>query len=321
MAIEIDIEEPGSEPRNVSVDVPATLGRAESCSVQLADPRVSGRHVELLLDGDGNLCVKDLGSRNGISIEPGGKLPSGGQLKIERETVLRIGDSRVRLRPNKSKRAALDMTLDSREDREPAAMEASSDGGDAIRQTIKQHGPPRIGPRASETGEPTSNPLQTERRPMYGPAGGVPLPRGVSGGAAAAAARAREGVREPPPSPPKAVVPPTPPAASPPPAPVAPAPAPPPPVARAEPSPPPQAEPKPPPDHDDDKHDDDKKVLRDTTEVVDGLEGRGLNRLAPSILLATKTMRRVQPVKLARFTFGRMRGVDWSFDDKRVSNE
>jgi hypothetical protein len=47
---------------------PVTIGRSRTCTVQLDDPRVSGRHLLVLLL-EGGVLVKDLGSMNGTFVD------------------------------------------------------------------------------------------------------------------------------------------------------------------------------------------------------------------------------------------------------------
>jgi hypothetical protein len=58
------------ERRGETVDVPPgglTLGRRPGNSVQILDASVSGRHAELVVDGEGVL-LRDLGSTNGTRV-------------------------------------------------------------------------------------------------------------------------------------------------------------------------------------------------------------------------------------------------------------
>src|SRR5687767_6165628 len=58
------------ERRGETVDVPPgglTLGRRPGNSVQILDASVSGRHAEVVVDGEG-LVLRDLGSTNGTRV-------------------------------------------------------------------------------------------------------------------------------------------------------------------------------------------------------------------------------------------------------------
>lgn len=47
--------------------LPALIGRAAGCTVELADESVSARHAEIFFDEEaGEICIRDLGSLNGV---------------------------------------------------------------------------------------------------------------------------------------------------------------------------------------------------------------------------------------------------------------
>jgi hypothetical protein len=67
----------------------AIVGRDSACDVVLADPRVSRRHVRILIDPDGTLAFEDLGSSNGTLHN--GAARSRGPLRVGDR--LRVGDT------------------------------------------------------------------------------------------------------------------------------------------------------------------------------------------------------------------------------------
>ncbi len=57
------------DDENVKVlSLPFSIGRSSSCDLTLSDQRASGRHAELV-EKDGVLAVKDLGSKNGVLVD------------------------------------------------------------------------------------------------------------------------------------------------------------------------------------------------------------------------------------------------------------
>jgi DNA-binding NtrC family response regulator len=72
---------------------PVALGKAADCPLRLSDPLVSGRHVELSVEGAA-IRVKDLGSTNGTWIGPNRI----GDSLVPVGTVLVIGKTRIHLR-------------------------------------------------------------------------------------------------------------------------------------------------------------------------------------------------------------------------------
>ena len=80
-AVELRVEERGGA-RTVNAPVPILIGRAPNATVVLSDPQVSRLHARIDV-WDGELGVRDLGSRNGtwLNSEP-----------IDDPVPLRVGD-------------------------------------------------------------------------------------------------------------------------------------------------------------------------------------------------------------------------------------
>ena len=79
---------------------PLTIGRSRTCTVQLDDPRVSGRHL-LVLVLEGGVLVKDLGSTNGTFVDghrvAAQRVTTGAFLTLGRTSFqIRIGDDELR---------------------------------------------------------------------------------------------------------------------------------------------------------------------------------------------------------------------------------
>ncbi len=66
-----------------------TIGRGEDVDLQLSHPLVSRRHVELALRDDGIFEVRDLGSRNGTTVND--ETLAEGVLKAEGEVRIQVG--------------------------------------------------------------------------------------------------------------------------------------------------------------------------------------------------------------------------------------
>lgn len=73
-----------------------SIGRSLDCDLVIDDPHAASRHVLLVLQEDGRVRVRDLGSRNGTHVE-GRTLQSGGETAIG-AGALRIGRTLVRVR-------------------------------------------------------------------------------------------------------------------------------------------------------------------------------------------------------------------------------
>jgi pSer/pThr/pTyr-binding forkhead associated (FHA) protein len=79
--VELWVEEPGGA-RAVRAPVPVTIGRDSGATVSLADAQVSRLHARIDVAG-GELCVRDLASRNGTWLNA---------LPIDDPTALHPGD-------------------------------------------------------------------------------------------------------------------------------------------------------------------------------------------------------------------------------------
>ena len=90
------------EDENVRVQsLPFSIGRSSSCDLTLSDQRASGHHAELV-EKDGVLAVKDLGSKNGVLVDErkvknAGVIGDGGRLTVGLHIFdVRIEDPRLR---------------------------------------------------------------------------------------------------------------------------------------------------------------------------------------------------------------------------------
>jgi hypothetical protein len=75
---------------------PCLVGRAYSSDVIVDDPWVSPQHLRLELDADGAILARDLGSTNGLFEAASARRV--GEARGERELLLRIGRTTLRLR-------------------------------------------------------------------------------------------------------------------------------------------------------------------------------------------------------------------------------
>jgi hypothetical protein len=73
-----------------------SIGRSLDCDIVIDDPYSAGRHALLVLQEDGRLLVRDLGTRNGTRVE-GRSLPAGGEAVVS-AGELRLGRTVVRVR-------------------------------------------------------------------------------------------------------------------------------------------------------------------------------------------------------------------------------
>ena len=90
------------EDEDVKVEsLPFSSGRSSSCDLTLNDQRASGRHAELV-EKDGVLAVKDLGSKNGVLVDErkvknAGVIGDGGRFTVGSHIFdVRIEDARLR---------------------------------------------------------------------------------------------------------------------------------------------------------------------------------------------------------------------------------
>jgi pSer/pThr/pTyr-binding forkhead associated (FHA) protein len=89
-AVELQIEEP-SGTRTVRVPVPVTIGRGPPANVVLSDTRVSRLHARIDVAG-GELCVRDLESRNGTWLN---ELPIDDPVPLRRGDQIELGMTRI----------------------------------------------------------------------------------------------------------------------------------------------------------------------------------------------------------------------------------
>ena len=73
----------GNGIREVTLEETNSVGRSPSNQVQISDPLVSKQHCLIFADRDGNYSIKDLGSRNGTTVN---------KKRIHNDVVLRNGD-------------------------------------------------------------------------------------------------------------------------------------------------------------------------------------------------------------------------------------
>ncbi len=71
-----------------------TIGRSESCSITLNDPKASGNHARVVADGDA-LFIEDMGSSNHTLIHNGPILEEGQKHPLAPGTALQIGDTKI----------------------------------------------------------------------------------------------------------------------------------------------------------------------------------------------------------------------------------
>ncbi len=90
------------EDENIKVQsLPFSIGRSSSCDLTLSDQRASGHHAELV-EKDGVLAVKDLGSKNGVLVDErkvknAGVIGDGSRLTVGTHIFdVRIEDDRLR---------------------------------------------------------------------------------------------------------------------------------------------------------------------------------------------------------------------------------
>ncbi|OYP36529.1 FHA domain-containing protein [Rhodopirellula sp. MGV] len=61
--------ETGKEQRTWVLQPPVTVGRGMLTNIHLEDGSISRRHCEFVIGADGELVIRDLGSKNGIFID------------------------------------------------------------------------------------------------------------------------------------------------------------------------------------------------------------------------------------------------------------
>ena len=89
-----------------------SIGRGIDCDIVIDDPYAAGRHALLVLQEDGRLLVRDLGTRNGTqvdgrSLHAGGEaVVSGGELRLGR-TLVRVRAHELQVPPERAFRRDL----------------------------------------------------------------------------------------------------------------------------------------------------------------------------------------------------------------------
>lgn len=78
--------------RQIQTDRPMTVGRSDSCSVVLADARVSSVHARLKFDDLNGLVIEDNNSTNGIQVNGETVMK---MRRISKEDSIRMGDSKL----------------------------------------------------------------------------------------------------------------------------------------------------------------------------------------------------------------------------------
>jgi pSer/pThr/pTyr-binding forkhead associated (FHA) protein len=72
-----------------------TFGRALDNDIVIEDPYVDGHHARLVVEPDGALVLTDLGSRNGLELAGGGRVP---RIALAPGLTIRVGRTRFRVR-------------------------------------------------------------------------------------------------------------------------------------------------------------------------------------------------------------------------------
>ena len=85
--------ESGGELQSWIVELPAKLGRGIFADISIDHPSISRRHCEFFMDAEGQVSVRDLGSKNGVYVN-GTKLDQG---PIESSARVRIGLVQLKL--------------------------------------------------------------------------------------------------------------------------------------------------------------------------------------------------------------------------------
>jgi len=85
----------GSPNRDKFRRLPAVIGRAEDVAVRLSADYVSRRHCELL-ERDGAVVLRDLGSTNGTTLD-GVQVAAGAEVPVASGSTIQIGGYRIRL--------------------------------------------------------------------------------------------------------------------------------------------------------------------------------------------------------------------------------
>ena len=88
------INEPGTVPREVSIVDGLTLGRAADSTCKVNDPKASGRHARIVVEGE-STYIEDVGSSNHTVIQNGPILKAGERHLLAPGVTVMIGDSHL----------------------------------------------------------------------------------------------------------------------------------------------------------------------------------------------------------------------------------
>lgn len=89
------LAKPGSPNRDKFRRLPAVVGRAEDAALRLPADYVSRRHCELL-ERDGVVVLRDLGSTNGTTLD-GVPVTAGAEMAVASGSTIQIGGYRIRV--------------------------------------------------------------------------------------------------------------------------------------------------------------------------------------------------------------------------------
>ncbi|MFM7243146.1 MAG: FHA domain-containing protein [Planctomycetaceae bacterium] len=89
------LAKPGSPNRDKFRRLPAVVGRAEDVALRLPADYVSRRHCELL-ERDGGVVLRDLGSTNGTTLD-GARVAAGVEVAVVSGSTIQIGGYRIRV--------------------------------------------------------------------------------------------------------------------------------------------------------------------------------------------------------------------------------
>ncbi len=124
------LAKPGSPNRDKFRRLPAVVGRADDVAIKLPADYVSRRHCEIL-ERDGAVFLRDLGSTNGTSID-GEPVPPDAEVPVRSGGLIQIGGYRIRVEFGTSGTTAVAMpagaAADNPDDNKTVPL-ADTDGG------------------------------------------------------------------------------------------------------------------------------------------------------------------------------------------------
>ncbi len=85
----------GKPPKEKRLSLPAVIGRGDEAALRFTDDSVSRRHCELV-DRDGAVVIRDLGSTNGTQVE-GVYLEPNVETEIASGTVVQVSGYRIKI--------------------------------------------------------------------------------------------------------------------------------------------------------------------------------------------------------------------------------